>query len=134
MTRGLLIHNPCNLRLGKPPFLNEIIPSSDSEFRQFKTPEDGIRAATKTLLTYYRKYKLKTIHDIISRWAPPKENNTNAYIKSVSEQLLKSPFEELDLDDKDTMTSLIEAITRQEQGCCPYSLAQVDTGVSAAYV
>ena len=35
--------------------------------------------------TYYGKYGLKTIRGIVSRWAPPKENNTEAYIRHVSD-------------------------------------------------
>ena len=35
--------------------------------------------------TYYGKYGLKTIRDIVSRWAPAKENNTEAYIRHVSD-------------------------------------------------
>ena len=35
--------------------------------------------------TYYNKYKLRTIRDIVSRWAPNNENNTAAYIRHVSD-------------------------------------------------
>ena len=46
----------------------------------------GWRAAFVILCrTYYGKYKLRTIRDIVTRWAPPKENNTEAYIRHVSD-------------------------------------------------
>ena len=41
--------------------------------------------------TYYGKYGLKTIRDIVSRWAPAKENNTEAYIRHVSDYTGISP-------------------------------------------
>ncbi|MBO7099343.1 MAG: hypothetical protein J6W21_05715, partial [Bacteroidaceae bacterium] len=48
--------------------------------------EYGWRAAFVILCrTYYGKYGLKTIRDIVSRWAPAKENNTEAYIRHVSD-------------------------------------------------
>ena len=34
--------------------------------------------------TYYHKYRLYTIRGIVQRWAPPGENNTEAYIRNVS--------------------------------------------------
>lgn len=35
--------------------------------------------------TYYHKYRLFTIRNIIKRWAPSNENDTEAYIKKVSD-------------------------------------------------
>ena len=70
-------------------------------FCQFSTMEYGWRAAFVILCkTYYNKYKLRTIRDIVSRWAPAKENNTAAYIRHVSDytgigpdRVLSSPQE-----------------------------------------
>ena len=48
----------------------------------------GWRAAFVILCrTYYNKYKLRTIRAIITRWAPPKENNTEAYIRRVTDRI-----------------------------------------------
>ena len=84
--RGLpLNNNPLNIR--KVPgthWKGEIVGSvEDKEFCQFTTLEHGIRAAYQILDTYRRKYKAVCIEDIISRWAPPSENDTEAYIRSV---------------------------------------------------
>ena len=59
---------------------------SDRAFVQFKSLEYGWRAAFYLLTcTYYHKYRLYTIRGIISRWAPPQDNNdTSAYIANVS--------------------------------------------------
>ena len=50
--------------------------------------------------TYYGKYGLKTIRDIVSRWAPAKENNTEAYIRHVSDYTGIGP--DRDLGDPQT--------------------------------
>jgi hypothetical protein len=58
---------------------------TDRAFCQFKSLEYGWRAAFILLTrTYYHKYRLYTIRGIISRWAPPSENKTEAYIANVS--------------------------------------------------
>ena len=58
---------------------------TDRAFCQFKSLEYGWRAAFYLLTrTYYHKYRLYTIRTIIRRWAPPGENNTEAYIANVS--------------------------------------------------
>jgi len=60
----------------------------EAEFVQFYSMEWGWRAAFVILCrTYYGKYGLKTIRDIVSRWAPPKENNTEAYIRRVTDRI-----------------------------------------------
>ncbi len=65
---------------------NNSSPKGDAEFVQFYTMEYGWRAAFVILCrTYFGKYGLKTIRDIVSRWAPAKENNTEAYIRHVSD-------------------------------------------------
>ena len=43
----------------------------------------GLRAAFVLLRTYSSKYKLNSIRDIVTRWAPPSENDTEAYIRTV---------------------------------------------------
>ena len=63
--------------------------------------EYGWRAAFVILCrTYYGKYGLKTIRGIVSRWAPPKENNTEAYIRHVSDYTGIGP--DRDLGDPQT--------------------------------
>ena len=63
--------------------------------------EYGWRAAFVILCkTYYGKYKLRTIRDIVSRWAPAKENNTPAYIRHVSDYTGIGP--DRDLGDPQT--------------------------------
>ena len=69
---------------------------TDRAFVQFETLEWGWRAAFHLLTrTYYHKYRLYTIRQIISRWAPPNENHTKAYIDNVSRLTGIDPDENL---------------------------------------
>lgn len=55
----------------------------DSRFCTFISPEYGFRAMIKIMHTYKRKYGLDTIEKVIYRWAPPVENDTDAYVDFV---------------------------------------------------
>ena len=56
---------------------------TDKDFVQFLTVAWSLRAAFCILRTYARKYHAVCIRDIVSRWAPPTENNTERYIRNV---------------------------------------------------
>ena len=84
--RGIRNNNPLNIRRSGDKWQGLQDLQEDREFFQFSEMKYGWRAAFRLLChTYYGKYKLRTIRDIISRWAPPKENNTPAYIRHVSD-------------------------------------------------
>ena len=83
--RGIRNHNPLNIRRSKDQWQGMAKVQTDRAFVQFESLEWGWRAAFKLLTrTYYHNYRLYTIRGIISRWAPPQENNTEAYIQNVS--------------------------------------------------
>ena len=86
LPRGIRNHNPLNIRRSKDQWRGMAEVQSDRAFVQFKSLEYGWRAAFYLLTrTYYHKYRLYTIRGIISRWAPPQDNNdTSAYIANVS--------------------------------------------------
>ena len=100
--RGIRNNNPLNIRLSSDRWQGQIAPSpsgegrGEAEFCQFYSMQYGWRAAFRLLChTYYGKYKLRTIRDIITRWAPPKENNTEAYIRRVTDRIGIGPDKEL---------------------------------------
>ena len=86
LPRGIRNHNPLNIRrTAKDQWKGMAEVQTDRAFVQFKSLEYGWRAAFLLLTrTYYHKYRLYTIRGIISRWAPPTENKTEAYIANVS--------------------------------------------------
>ena len=84
--RGIRNCNPLNIRRSKDKWQGLSALQEDREFFKFESIEWGWRAAFVILCrTYYGKYGLKTIRDLVSRWAPAKENNTEAYIRHVSD-------------------------------------------------
>lgn len=85
MTRGQRNNNPLNIRrvVGSHWKGEVVCPIEDKSFCQFATLEFGIRAAFCILDTYRKKYAAVCIEDIIRRWAPKTENNTEAYIRAV---------------------------------------------------
>ncbi len=85
LPRGIRNNNPLNIRRSKDQWQGLSKTQGDRSFCQFETLEYGWRAAFHLLTrTYYHKYRLYTIRGIVSRWAPPSENNTEAYIANVS--------------------------------------------------
>jgi hypothetical protein len=85
LPRGIRNNNPLNIRRSKDQWQGMKKVQSDTQFCQFETLDWGWRAAFKLLTrTYYHQYRLYTIKGIISRWAPPNENNTRVYIENVS--------------------------------------------------
>ncbi|MBO4839675.1 MAG: hypothetical protein J5524_01085 [Bacteroidaceae bacterium] len=99
--RGIRNNNPLNIRKSGDKWQGLRTLQEDREFFQFAEMKWGWRAAFVILCrTYYKKYGLKTISDIIYRWAPPKENNTAAYIRRVSDYISIGP--DRDLGDPQT--------------------------------
>ena len=130
--RGIRNNNPGNIRHGeKWEGLSD--KQTDSSFCIFKTPEYGIRAMAKILLNYQKKYDLKTIKQIISRWAPPNENDTQSYINSVSLSVGVDSEEEININ-KNIMVPLIKAIIKHENGEQPYSDETILIGINLAGV
>ena len=96
LPRGIRNNNPLNIRRSGDKWQGLRVLQEDREFFQFSEMKWGWRAAFRLLChTYYGKYKLRTIRAIITRWAPPKENNTEAYIRSVTDRIGIGPDKEL---------------------------------------
>ena len=79
--RGLRNNNPLNISHSSERFQGEIA-GTDKSFKTFSSPAYGYRAAFVILGTYLSQ-GCNTIEKIISRWAPPAENNTESYISQV---------------------------------------------------
>ena len=96
LPRGIRNNNPLNVRRTKDQWKGMSKTQNDRSFCQFETMDYGWRAAFYLLTrTYYHKYRLYTIRGIVSKWAPPNENNTKAYIANVSQLTGIAPDEPL---------------------------------------
>ena len=69
------------------------------------------------------------MRQIISRYAPPNENQTTAYIQSVAKQLGVVPDTVINVEERGVLTVFIKAIIRMENGIQPYSDPTIQQGI-----
>lgn len=115
-SRGYRNNNPGNIRINGDKFQGEVIPSQDKEFKQFENMAYGYRAIFKILRNYQINYKLNTIRQMISRWAPKKENDTANYISVVSERSGIPADDPIRTDNREMMIRIVAAMSRVENG------------------
>lgn len=118
---GMRLHNPGNLRYiadATRAWRGQI--DQQSGFGVYQSDELGCRAMGKQLSKYYAA-GLRSVEQIVSRWAPRNENDTASYINAVCQRmgvLYNSP-----LIFPDVLGSLMYAMIVQEQGYCPWDTA-----------
>ena len=143
VTRGVRNNNPGNIRWSADQWLGLVRKEqrTDSSFCQFTDPKFGIRALGIVLLNYRKKKGqagvgdegIDTIHEIINRWAPSSENNTNAYIESVAKYCKVSSTAPIDMLNKDFFAKLITAIIKHENAGYEYPPSLITQAVRDAY-
>ena len=128
IVRGLRNNNPGNIRINSDVFQGEITPSKDRSFKQFKSLAYGYRAIFRILATYKRTYKLETIQQWISKWAPPEDNNdTQSYIALVCRYSGMSASDVIDTANKEVMCNIVAGISFQENGVEP-DMSEIEAG------
>ena len=105
----------------------------DSAFCVFESPVFGIRALAKVLINYKKIHGLNTVRQIVSRYAPPNENQTKAYIQSVAKQLEVYPDTKIDIEERGVLTVFIKAVIRMENGIQPYSDEVIQEGIDLCF-
>ena len=87
MTRGQRNNNPLNIRHSADRWQGACKEQTDKSFVQFETMAYGYRAAWRILETYWKRMHAQgvafNVRNIIGRWAPPTENDTKQYIRTV---------------------------------------------------
>ena len=130
LPRGIRNNNPGNIRHGANWLgLNTNGQDIGSSFCVFTAPVYGIRALAKVLINYKRIHGLNTVRQIVSRYAPPNENQTTAYIQSVAKQLGVYPDTVIDIEERGVLTVFIKAVIRMENGIQPYSDELIQQGI-----
>lgn len=77
--RGIRNCNPLNIRRSRSNWQGLREEITDTQFCQFVSMRWGWRAAFKLLCeTYYARWKLRTVREIINRWAPASDGNNPA--------------------------------------------------------
>lgn len=113
--RGIRNNNPLNIRVGNM-WMGEVAEPTDKEFEQFIDIFYGLRAGFIILKRYIERYHLCTIRKIVSRWAPPAENNTKAYVAMVVAKTGIPADQEINFADSSKMVAIVEAMCRIECG------------------
>lgn len=122
MPRGIRNNNPGNIRHSPITWRGHLEDqSADAEFVQFEHALYGLRAMARILMTYQGKHHLRTISEIIKRYAPPAENDTTAYAVSVARAVRVGGGEPIDLEgDRDLFVAVLQAMVKHECGMQPY--------------
>jgi len=133
LPRGIRNNNPGNIRYdGSTNWQGSAGQDGTADAPGFVIFADmgwGARAVGIALTNMINK-GADTINTLISAWAPPSENNTAAYIASVSSDTGIDPATQLGTDP-DTISSLIRAIANHENGDSVSAQYLADTDIAA---
>ena len=113
VARGIRNNNPGNIRKGIK-WLGRVEPGKDASFVEFKTMPYGVRALYIDLINKH-KSGLRTVRDIIYRYAPPSENLTDAYVASVAKEV-GIPANAIFEPKASTFKKFAAAVARHENG------------------
>ena len=134
-TRGWRNRNPGNIEhVPANRWQGLADPPSDGRFCRFTSHEHGIRALAALLTSYQDRRGLRTVQEIITRWAPPGENDTGAYVAAVARRMGVGAEEPVDLHRHDQLRPLVEAIIAQECAGLAYPAAVIDRALTMAGV
>lgn len=116
LPRGLRNNNPLNIERTTDKWQGMADEQPDPRFVTFRSTAWGYRAALVILRNYRKRYGLTTLRELITRWAPPGENNTRAYLDTVARRSKLRPDLPVDLHNPDTVVRLLEAMAYVENG------------------
>lgn len=104
-------YSPANQWVGQVGNLNG--------FCVFASEAYGVRAAYRLLYNYIHHHGRNTPRKIIEAWAPPTENNTEAYIEYVCREAYLRPDDTMyieTIDDYWRLLSMMRAMCKMESG------------------
>ncbi|EHK1691287.1 hypothetical protein J9G54_004880, partial [Escherichia coli] len=102
-------------------------------FSTFANDADG-RAAMARQLMLYGDRGNNTLDGIIHTYAPQSENNTRAYIDSVSKSTGFGAQQRINLHDPDVLKTLMAAMIKHESGAQPYTENELSDSVRTAII
>lgn len=125
-------YNPLNIRATNIDWVGKT--GSNKGFEVFSNPEYGYRAAAKNLYKYNERDNLKSVRDIVSKWAPPNENNTNNYVDIVAKDLGVDPDADLgNLRSNPSLTKdLMKSMTKVEGSNNNFNDKHIENGIALA--
>lgn len=123
LPRGIRNNNPGNIDWIEDPAKrwNGMI-GRDGRFGVFDHMSRGVRALGHELDLDGRR-GIRTVEGLISSWAPPKENDTAAYIAAVASELKVKADQVIDV--RSYLPRLAASIIKHENGSNPLSLDDI---------
>lgn len=118
MARGYRNCNPGNIRNSSVKYQGEK-KSTDVAYKQFKSMAWGFRAMFVLLHTYQVRYGLKTLQQMIERYAPPSENDTTGYVSHITRRTRIADISNVDTRNEKQMIPLVTAMAVMENGIEP---------------
>ena len=118
MARGYRNMNPGNIRNSSVRYLGEK-ESTDIAFKQFESMAWGFRAMFVLLDTYRVRHGLKTLQQMIERYAPPSENDTTGYVSYITRRTRIADISTVDTHSERQMIPLVTAMAAMENGSEP---------------
>jgi len=129
LKRGERNNNPGNLNYAGQA--GAMLERSGGRFAKFQSAYDGLRAMARQLMLYAKR-GINSVEGIISTWAPSSENNTGAYVNSISSRLGVDPKAALNLQNPQVLSQLMNGIIHHENGRNIYSSELVNRAASGA--
>lgn len=137
--RAVRNNNPGNIRVGikwqglMPAAQMTPDQAAEKDFCVFLSPQWGFRAMATIIHTYVLKDNVTTQRGVISRWAPPNENNTAAYLADVVARTGIGADVPYPFDDHAHMAVLCKTISIHEVGSWAFQDADVIDGIETAH-
>ncbi len=111
-------NNPGNIVKSNVTWLGSV--PCAGRFECFSAPSYGLRALVINLKTYMYVHNLRTVEEIINRWAPSYENDTKAYISFVLTTIGHRPGAKLPIT-LHNISLLVYSIIKFEKGKVVYN-------------
>ena len=128
LPRGYRNNNPLNVRKNAAnAWKGKVVPGTDSAFEQFITMAYGYRCALYLLRKYIGQGH-DTIRKIITKWAPPTENNTSSYVSNVATRSGIGADTTISRTDMDSLCRIAYAMAWSENGKAPASMDDIYEG------
>ena len=124
---GFRNNNPGNLRVAANAT------GKNGGFSTFANDADGRTAMARQLMLYGDRGN-NTLDGIIHTYAPQSENNTRAYIDSVSKSTGFGAQQRINLHDPDVLKTLMAAMIKHESGAQPYTENELSDSVRTAII
>lgn len=124
-TPVLAHNNPGNLVKSNSHWVGEV--HKQGRFTAFKSSHYGLRALCIVLLRYEQRHKIRTVEQLVNRFAPKHENNHRKYVNFLCKKLGVTKRQKISISK--VMPILVPAIIQYEHSRMPYNKAQIQLAI-----